>query len=186
MEDSQIVDLYWERSELALKKTAEKYGKLCFSVAYNILNNHEDSEECVNDTYLEAWEAIPPQKPNILSAFLAKITRNNALNRIRFLKRKKRRNGQTDILLSELEDCLPSNKSAEDKFDEAYVADIISKYLSSVSKSKAAIFVYRYFFCCSIEELSAKTGYSQSKIASMLFRMRGELKNQLEKGGVKI
>lgn len=186
MEDSQIVDLYWERNESALTKTAEKYGKFCFSVAYNILNNHEDSEECVNDTYLEAWEAMPPQRPNLLSAFLAKITRNNAINRVRFLKRKKRRSNQTDILLSELEDCLPSNKSAEDKFDEKYVADIISKYLSSISKNKATIFVFRYFFCCSIEELSQKTGYSQNKIASMLFRMRGELKIQLEKGGIKI
>lgn len=186
MEDSQIVDLYWERNESALTKTAEKYGRFCFSVAYNILNNHEDSEECVNDTYLEAWEAMPPQRPKLLSAFLAKITRNNAINRVRFLKRKKRKGDKTDILLSELEDCFPSNKSAEDKFDEAYVAGIISKYLSDVSKNKAAIFVFRYFFCYSIEELSAKTGYSQSKVASILFRMRGELKIQLEKGGIKI
>lgn len=115
MEDSQIVDLYWKRNESALTKTAEKYGKFCFSVAYNILNNHENSEECVNDTYLEVWEAMPPQRPNLLSAFLAKITRNNAINRVRFLNRKKRRSNQTDILLSELEVCLPSNKSAEDK-----------------------------------------------------------------------
>lgn len=186
MEDSQIVDLYWERNESALTKTAEKYGKICFSVAYNILNNHEDSEECVNDTYLEAWEAMPPQRPNLLSAFLAKITRNNAINRVRFLNCKKRRSNQTDILLSELEDCLPSNKSAEDKFDEAYVADIISKYLCSISKNKATIFVFRYFFCYSIEELSTKTGYSQNKITSMLFRMRGELKILLEKGGIRI
>lgn len=135
---------------------------------------------------MEAWEAMPPQRPNILSAFLTKITRNNAINRIRYLKRKKRRGNETDILFSELEDCLPSNKSAEDKLDETYVANIISEYLSNVSKNKAAIFVFRYFFCCSIEELSVKTGYSQSKIASMLFRMRGELKIQLENGGIKI
>lgn len=89
MDDSRIVDLYWERNESALTKTAEKYGKFCFSVAYNILNNHEDSEEHANDTYLEAWEAIPPQRPNLLPAFLAKITRNNAINRVRFLNRKK-------------------------------------------------------------------------------------------------
>lgn len=115
MEDSQIVDLYWKRNESALTKTAEKYGKFCFSVAYNILNNHENSEECVNDTYLEVWEAMPPQRPNLISAFLAKITRNNAINRVQFLNRKKRRSNQTDILLSELEVCLLSNKSAEDK-----------------------------------------------------------------------
>lgn len=186
MEDAQIVDLYWERNEYALIKTSEKYGKLCFSVAFNILNNHEDSEECVNDTYLEAWEAMPPHRPNFLSAFLAKITRNNAIIRIRFLNRKKRKSIQTDILLSELDECLPSDKSAEDKFDETYVAEIISKYLYSVSQNKAAIFVFRYFFCYSIEDLSAKTGYSQNKITSMLFRMRNELKNQLEKGGINI
>lgn len=186
MEDCQIIDLYWERDEFAITKTAEKYGNLCFSIAYNILNNHEDSEECVNDTYWEAWEAMPPQRPNLLSAFLVKIARNNAINRVRFLKRKKRKSNKANILLSELEDCLPSDKSAEDKFNEAYVVDIISKYLSGLPKSKASIFVFRYFFCYSVEELSVKTGYSQSKITSMLFRMRDELKIQLEKGGLKI
>lgn len=186
MEDNQIVDLFWERRETAISETAKKYGKLCFSVAQNILNNHEDSEECVNDTYLEAWNAIPPQRPTVLSAFLAKITRNNALSRIRFLNQKKRKNGKTDVLLSELENCLPSNKSAEDKFDEAYVAEIINKYLSGISKCKASIFVFRYFFCYSIEEISEKTGYSQNKITSMLFRMRGELRKQMIKGGVEL
>ncbi len=129
---------------------------------------------------------MPPHRPVSLSAFLAKITRNNAINRIRFNNRKKRKNVGLDILISELQDCLPSDNSAEDKFDEAYVAEIISKYLYSVSKNKAAIFVFRYFFCCSIEELSAKTGYSQNKITSMLFRMRNELKTKLEEGGIKI
>ena len=184
MEDAQIVGLFWERSESGITELAAKYGGLCFRVAYNILENREDSEECVNDTYMSAWESIPPHKPLALSAFAAKLTRNNALNRRRFAARGKRGGGRADVLISELGECVPSADTAEERFDEAYAAAIIGGYLRSVSETKAAIFVHRYFFCCPVEELSARTGYSTAKITSMLFRMRKELRSRLEKGGV--
>lgn len=186
MEDNRIIDLYWERNENALTQTAEKYGKLCYSIAFNLLNNNEDSEECVDDTYLSAWNLMPPQRPAFLSAFLAKITRNNAFNRIKYSKRKKRSNSQPDILLSELEECLPSNQSADESLNESYVAELISNYLRSISKNKATLFIFRYFFCYSIDELSAKSGYTKEKITSMLYRMRCELKIKLKEGGVEI
>lgn len=186
MEDVQIVELFWERSERGLTELAAKYGGLCFRVAYNILENREDSEECVNDTYMSAWETIPPHRPSTLSSFAAKLTRNNALNRRRFLRREKRGGGRAELLISELNECVSSENTAEEKFDEAYAAAIIGEYLRSVSGSKAAVFVHRYFFCCTIEELSARTGYSEAKITSMLFRMRNELRKRLEKGGVEL
>lgn len=186
MEDAQIVGLFWERSERGLTELAAKYGGLCFRVAYNILENREDSEECVNDTYMSAWETIPPHKPLSLSSFVTKITRNNALNRRRFAGREKRGGGRAEALISELGECVPSADTAEERFDEAYAAAIIGEYLRSISETKAAVFVYRYFFCCSVGELSARTGYSEAKLTSMLFRMRRELRICLEKGGVEL
>lgn len=184
MEDEQIIGLYWDRSELAITRTAEKYGGYCFSIADNILHSREDSDECVNDTWLNTWNSIPPQRPNIFSAFLAKITRSLALNRYNYLRRKKRGGGQLDLLLSELDDCVASAYSVERGFDEKKTTEIINDFLRELPKTHSALFVQRYFFCRPIEELKRMSGWSQSKITSMLYRMRIQLKERLEREGI--
>ncbi len=184
MDDHQIIDLYWNRNELAISSTAEKYGGYCYTVADNILHSKEDSDECVNDTWLNAWNCIPPQRPNILSSFLAKITRNLAFNRYNFLRRKKRGGGELDILLSELDDCVAARDNVEKGYDEVRTAEVITAFLKEQPKQNAALFVQRYFFCRSISELKKLTGWSQSKITSILYRMRIQLKEQLEKEGI--
>lgn len=186
MNDNEIIELYWNRSEVAIKKTAEKYEKYCYAIAHNILCNSEDSEECVNDTYLHAWNAMPPHRPNMLSAFLGKITRNIALNRYKHLKRKKRHGEQMAILLSELDECIECDQGVEAEIDNALIARTISDYLYSVPRINSAVFIQRYFFCNSIDDLSKHFNFSNSKITSMLYRMRGELKIILIKEGIEI
>lgn len=186
LNDNEIIELYWNRSEIAVKKTAEKYGNYCYTIAHNILCNPEDSDECLNDTYLNAWNAMPPHRPNMLSAFLGKITRNIALNRYKHQKRKKRCGEQMAMLLSELDECIECSNRVEDEIENALVARTISDYLYSVPKINSALFIQRYFFCNSIDDLSKRFKFSNSKITSMLYRMRGELKIILSKEGVEI
>lgn len=181
MDDNQIIELYWSRSELAISTTAEKYGSYCYAVADNILHSKEDSDECVNDTWLNAWNCMPPQRPYVLSAFLAKITRSLAFNRYNYLRRKKRGGGELDILLSELDECVAARDNVEKGYDEAQTAQVITSFLKEQPKRNTALFVQRYFFCRSISELKKLTGWSQSKITSILYRMRVQLKERLEK-----
>lgn len=184
MEDDQIIELYWSRSELAISSTAEKYGGYCYAIADNILHSREDSAECVNDTWLNAWNSMPPHRPNILSAFLAKITRSLAFNRYNFLRRKKRGGGELDLLLSELDDCVVSPYSVERGYDEARTAEVIGAFLKELPQTHSALFIQRYFYCRSAKELKRLTGWSDSKIASMLYRMRLQLRERLEKEGI--
>lgn len=186
MNDTQIIELYWQRSELALSETERKYGGYCMTIACNILGNREDSEECVNDTYLSAWNSIPPTRPVILSAFLAKITRNHALNRLKSRKRKKRGGGEAELLLSELEECIPSKSSAEELTDERYLGEVIGGFLKTLPEESAAIFTLRYFHCRSVEEIAKSSGFSKSKIASILFRTREKLRQTLAEKGVEL
>ena len=183
MEDNKIIELYWSRSELAVSRTAEKYGGYCFAIAENILHSREDSDECVNDTWLNAWSSMPPQRPNILSAFLARITRNLAFNRYNYLRRQKR-GGGLDILLSELEECIASPHTVERGYDEKRTAEVIGAFLKEIPASHRALFVQRYFFCRSFEELGRLTGWSKGKINSLLYRMRIQLRERLEREGI--
>ena len=125
MDDRQIIELYNERSETAISETADKYGKYCYYIAYHILYNEQDSEECVNDTYLKTWQAIPPQCPNKLSAFLGRITRNLALNRYRYYIKEKRGYGQTSLVLDELQECVPSGNSTEQAIEEKLLVELL-------------------------------------------------------------
>jgi len=144
MEDDKIIDLYWERSETAISETSEKYGRYCLYIANNILHNDEDATECVNDTYLGAWNAMPPQRPNRLSTFLGKITRNISLNRFKQYRAEKRGFGQTSLVLSELEDCIPAADNVEKAVDEMDLVESINRFLYALPDAKRKVFVRRY------------------------------------------
>lgn len=184
MEDQQIIELYNERSETAISETAKKYGKYCYTIAYHILYNEQDSEECVNDTYLRTWEAIPPQYPNKLSAFLGKITRNLALNRYRYYSRQKRGDGQVALALEELQECIPDSNSVEQELEEEYLIEMLNRFLYDLPREKRMIFLRRYWYLSSIQEIAVDYEMSESKVKMTLLRVRNKLKQVLEKEGI--
>ena len=184
MDDSKIIELYFERNETAIKETDLKYGKLCNRITYNILNNYEDAEECVNDTYVGVWNAIPPTRPNNFMSFVCRIARNISLKRLEFMKREKR---SADVLISlqELEAVLPDDKYALDVSDED-IGKLISNFLYSQKEDVRNVFIRRYYFFDSIREIADNYSFSESKIKNMLFYTRNKLKDYLIKEGVEI
>lgn len=184
MKDNEIIDLYWSRDEAAITATADTYGNYCYSIAYNILYNNEDAEECVNDTWLNAWKSIPPQRPNRLSTYLGKITRNLSIDRYKSMTAKKRGMGQVELALSELEGCVPAQTDTEQIVDEMALADAIEAFLRAQPKAERNIFVGRYWYLYSIRDLAKANRMSESKVASLLHRMRKKLKLYLEEEGI--
>ena len=184
MEDKQIVDLYWSRSETAISETAIKYGRYCYYIAHNILHNNEDSEECVNDTYLNAWKAMPDQRPSKLSTFLGKITRNLSLNRWELYNAEKRGSGQIPLALHELHECIPSTNSADHLADDLALAEILNRFLAALPKEKRMIFMRRYWYLSPIAEIAADYSMSESKVKMSLLRSRNALKQVLEEEGI--
>ena len=184
MDDSMIIDLFWERSESAINETALKYGNYCTRIAMNILQSREDSEECVNDTYLNTWNAIPPQRPTKLSAFLGRITRNLSFNKYKARNTQKRGGTDIELMLSELEDCIPSGSSVEADYEAGQTAKLIDRFLASSKPENRIIFVRRYWYADSIVAISERFGMSESKVKSSLLRTRNKLKDYLEKEGV--
>jgi len=184
MEDSKIVTLYWERSQRAIAETAKKYGAYCYRIAHNILQSREDAEECVNDTYLRTWDAIPPSRPQRLSAFLARITRNLSLNRYEQRHADKRGNGQIPLMLDELQECVPDSGSpvAED----VLLKDLLDRFLGFLHPRTRSLFVLRYWYAYSLEEIAARQGISRENVAVTLFRTREKLKNFLQEEGVSL
>lgn len=185
MDDKQIVDLYWERSEKAIKETAAKYGGYCYSIAINILNNSADAEECINDTYLSAWNSIPPHRPSVLSTFLGKITRRISIDKWRKSNAEKRGGGQTAIVLDELSECIPDKNSIEYTVEAQFLADIINSFVGDLQDKDRRVFLCRYFYLDSVESIAERFGYSQSKVKSILHRTRQKLRTRLEKEGLK-
>ncbi len=183
MEDEMIVNLYWKRDETAIKESSIKYGNMLKSISYNILFNIEDSEECVNDTYNKAWEAIPPQKPVNLGAYLGRITRNISINRWHKNKAKKRDEG-AKILLSELSDCILSLDNPEKEIEEKIIAEVISKWLYTLSEDDRKLFVKRYWYCENMSSLAMEFSVAPNKLSSKLFRLRKNLRNVFEKEGI--
>lgn len=186
MEDRQIVDLYWDRNEQAISETSNKYGNYCFSIAYNILHNNEDSQETVNDTYLAAWDAMPPHKPLILSTFLGKITRRLSINKWRSLNAQKRGGSLVKVSFDELEECIADDKTIRQQLDEKLLAESIDDFLSTLKESERKVFVCRYWYFDSIEDIAKRFSYTQSKVKMMLKRTRDKLKEHLEKEGITI
>ena len=182
MDDRQIIDLYFERSESAIKETEAKYGKLCVSIARNILGNEADAEECVNDTYLSVWNTIPPQRPNNFTAFISKITRNISLKRVRFNTTQKR-SAQADISLSELEEVLPDHYYQSDMEDEQ-LGKLISNFLRTEKPDARNVFIRKYWFFDTVSEIADRYSFSESKVKSMLYHTRNRLRFYLNKEGV--
>ncbi|MCI9455489.1 MAG: sigma-70 family RNA polymerase sigma factor [Oscillospiraceae bacterium] len=183
MEDAAIIALYWSRSESAIEKTDEKYGGYCRTIAYNILENHEDTEECTNDTYFKVWNAIPPQRPSLFRAFLGKIARNTALKRYDSSHADKRGGGETAILLSELEECVPAPNNAETECESAELSRAVSDFLYQLDELSRNLFVRRYWYAEKLTNLCEAYGISASQGKSTLYRVRGKLKEYLEKEG---
>lgn len=185
MEDQEIVRLFWARREQAIQETDLKYGKFCSGIALRILKDRQDAEECVDDVYLAAWKKIPPAKPDCLPAFLGRITRNIALDCYDKKRAKKREHG-TMVLLSELEECIPSGMMPEEEADANQTARWISSFLSEQTAEKRCMFLRRYWYGDSIAELAERFDSSEERVKSVLFRLRKSLKKYLEKEGVAI
>ena len=184
MDDNAIVELYWQRDERAIRETRMKYGRYCYSIAYNILHNTEDAQECENDTYLGAWNSMPPQKPSLLSSFLGAISRRVSLDRWRRKSAAKRGGGETALSLTELEECIPSGKSIEESIDTARLAELISLFLQTLPDEESMVFLRRYWYFDSIDTICKRFGYGESKVKMILFRTRQKLLERLEKEGV--
>lgn len=183
VEDKQIIDLYWAHSETAISETASKYGRYCHSIAFNILHSHEDSEECVNDTFFNAWKAIPPQRPNKFSAFLGTITRHLSLNKWEQYNAEKRGCGQVPLVLEELTDCIPASENVEQVADDLALTELLNRFLGTLSTDSRKIFMRRYWYMNSIKEIAKGYSMSESKVKMSLLRSRNELKQLLEKEG---
>lgn len=183
MEDKFIIDLYWARNEMAISETDTKYGRMLHSISYNILSSWEDSEECVGDTYIRAWNSMPPNKPNSLIAYLGRIVRNISIDVYRKDRAKKRYNG-IEILLSELAECIPDSTTTESRFEEKSFSKLISKWLYTLSKEDRLLFVQRYWYGYSLKELSITYNLNSNKLAGKMYRLRKALKEELESEGI--
>ena len=184
MHDEEIVALYLERNEIAIKETERKYGGYCMTIAHNILGSFQDSQECVNDTYMRVWGSIPPNRPTSLRAFAGKITRFLALNMYEKLSAKKRGNGTVALVLDELSECIPDTDANTDITQEFIIPDAVNAFLESLPEQNRNIFVRRYWYMSSVKDIAAEYGLGESKVKMCLMRMRNELKGQLEKEGI--
>ncbi len=179
MNDREIVNLFWQRSEQAIAETEQKYGRYCHTIAYNILENSEDSEECVNDTWMSAWEAMPDKRPERLGPFLARITRNFALTKIVSRKAKKRGGGETELALAELDECLSPSYDLEQEIEDRELSRAIDTFIGQLSEEEQLAFVSRYWFVATEREIAEKLGLTRSGVAAMLKRIRSKLRTYL-------
>jgi RNA polymerase sigma-70 factor (ECF subfamily) len=183
MQDGQIVELYFARKEEAIAATSAKYNSYCMQIAMNILHNREDSEECVNDTYLAAWNSIPPQRPEKLAAYLGRLTRNLSLNRYKSMNAARRGGGELALSLNELDECIADNSAEQNAED---TGRLISEFLYTKHKETRQVFVRRYFYNDSLADIADRFGMSDSKVKSMLHRTRLALKAYLEEHDINI
>ncbi len=184
MEDQQIVALYWQRDERAIDETRTKYSSYCRSIAQNILNSVEDAQECENDTYLAAWNAMPPHRPDILSTFLGKLTRRISLDRWKANTAQKRGGNNVALSLDELEDCIPNARTLEEMAEHKAISHVISVFLHQLPRRERQVFVRRYWYLDSIGDIADKFGFTESKVKMMLLRTRQKLRTYLEKEGL--
>ncbi len=183
MEDTAILDLYFARNEQAITETARKYGGYCFRVASRILNSNEDSEETVSDTYWQAWNSIPPQRPNFLKLFLAKITRNLALNRLQKQSAAKRGGGETELVLEELAECIPGTEQIDERLNAQELGRTIHRFLNTLPERDQDIFLQRYFFFDDPVTIAARFGIKRAHVNLILSRARTKLKTHLTQEG---
>ena len=185
MEDSKIIELFWERSEYAISETDRKYGKYCYAIAYNILYSEPECEECVNDTYLRAWDTMPPEKPIALSAYLGRITRNLALDRLAYQKREKRDSAFATVL-DEVSEMLPDASTMPEGADDFALREAINSFLRSLEANTRIIFVRRYWYDSAISEIAADYSLPVGTVKSTLSRTRKRFREYLQKEGIYI
>ena len=183
MDDQSIVALFWERSEQAIAETDRKYGAYCYSIAYHALANSEDAEESVSDTYMAAWNRLPPHRPSVLATFLGKITRRISINRWKAKNTAKRGGGQITLTLEELDDCVDGKQNIERAYESHELVWAFNRFLETLPETERDVFLRRYWFFDSIADIAESFGFTQSKVTSMLYRTRGKLRKQLEKEG---
>ena len=183
MEDQKIIELYFARDERALEATSEKYGSYCHSLAYAILGNDADAEEAVSDTWFRAWNAIPPQRPKVLKLFLAKITRNLALNTYRAQRTQKRGGSEVELALEELGECVSTRGSVQDELDARELGHMIQKFLQTQPRRERSMFLCRYFGIESLTSIAARHGITEANARKILTRTRNKLKEYLTKEG---
>ena len=183
MDDEQIIDLYWQRSETAMTQTQTKYGNFLLSIANRILSDQEDARECVNDTYWGAWNAIPPTRPRVLSAFLGKMTRRISIDRWRHLSAERRGGGTVPLALEELAGCIPGGSDPAAAVEAKELAKAIDSFLNTLPQTEQQVFVLRYFHLAGILEIARRYRITESKVKSMLHRTRLKLRAHLAKEG---
>lgn len=184
MLDTQIVELFWCRNEQAIAQAKQKYSQYCYSIAYNILRNSQDAEECVNDTYLAAWNTIPPQRPDNLAEYLGKICRNLSLKRLRDDSVIKRGGAANTVSLDEFATCIPAGKDFREELQAWELTQLLNEFLRSLSAQDRRVFVCRYWYCDSVEEICIQFGFGKSKVKMILLRTRNKLQEFLIKEGV--
>ena len=178
MEDYRIVDLYWARNEAAIAESDRKYGRMLQSLSYSLLSSREDAEECVNDTYLDAWGAMPTARPAYLGAFLSKITRRISVDRWRHIHREKR--GGVQTVMEELGECIPAAGGVEEDYENGRLSRELNTFLRLLPTEKRVMFLRRYFYSQSMEEIAAALGVSEGKVKVTLYRLREQLRRRLE------
>ncbi len=184
MEDRNILDLYWRRDSSAIEETDRKYGGKCRGIAYGILSSREDAEECVNDTYLTAWNTIPPQRPAFLSAYLCRITRNLSIDRVRGQAAQKRGGGEHHLVLDELAECVASSQTVERELEARELGAELNKFLYTLSQSDRIIFAYRYWMELPTGDIARRLRVSEGKVRMSLFRSRKKLHKYLTEEGL--
>lgn len=183
MEDYQIIELYFQRSDMAISETDAKYGKYCYAVATNILGDARDSEECVNDTWLKAWNSMPPQRPNYLRMFLARITRNLAIDIFRGKKRQKRGRGEYDLALEELGDVIHDSSNIEEQVEARELEQCIHAFVEKLPERDCNVFLRRYFYFEAVSDIAKRYGIRESHVHGILSRVRGKLREHLQAQG---
>ncbi len=181
--DEAIVALYWARNQSAITRSDEKYGRYCRSVSFQILRDRQDAEECVNDTWLSAWQSMPPHKPQKLQFFLGKLTRNLSINRLDRRLARKRGGGELPLVLSELEGCLSERGSVEEAVDAKALSQFLARFVHELPETKRRVFIRRYWYLSPVSEIAQEYGMSEAKVTSMLYRLREKLKAALLKEG---
>ena len=183
MDDEMIVRLYWNRNENAISESSRKYGAYCTAIAQNILQDRSDAEECVNDTWLRAWNAMPPHMPSVLSVFLGKITRNLSFDRFRKLHREKRGGGSFDVVLDELAECVSGSDDTERRWEEKELKEEIDRFLSRLPKEQRYMFILRYWYADSVSDIAERFRTSANNVSVTLSRIRQKLKRDLIERG---
>ena len=184
MDDKQIVDLYWARSEKAIEETEHKFGSYCRTVSYNILANAADAEECVNDTWLKAWNSMPTHRPSLLAPYLGKLTRWLSLTRLREKNSLRRGGGELPLILDELAETLDSGEDTEQELEVRELNRALRRLVNALEKDEKEVFLSRYWYMASVKEIAEKTGFSESKVKTMLHRTRKKLLSQLKEEGL--